>query len=121
MPDRLRSLMRYIVTSETDSEDKLTEELSLAVDRAYADEEWVQDMITVEDDIIDAARAGEERGLAEGLEAGRAEGKAEGVIEGETRMAALAAKMQEAGATLEEVVSAMASPDKEALFAKYGV
>ena len=117
MPDRLKSLMRYIMTSDIDSEDELTEELSEAVDRAYLDEEWVQDMITIEDDIMDAARAAEERGMAEG----EAKGRSEGLAEGENRMAALVLKMKEAGASLDKIAEAMVSPDKEALFAEYGV
>lgn len=105
----LATLMRYIATESIDSEDRLTLELSEAVNAAYADEEWVATMLTLEQEIDYRSRMAAQEAAQEEKESIN------------KRYSALMAKMRDQGIESDEFMELMRENSLDELFERFGI
>lgn len=120
----IAALLRYVRTGEV-SGDALASRIEDAVDEAYRDEGWLDDMRLIDWDLRDARRAAEREGWATGHARGCAEGRAEGQAEGranERRLqAGLVAAMEHEGHSADEILAALMNEDRDELYERYGL
>lgn len=105
-------LLQYVLTGDPGG-DEFSERLQKAVNKAYDDEDWVNQMMPLEWDLRDAKRSGAEEG--------RAEGRAEGESASDAQWKELVAAMKRAGLSDEELVERLSNSDRPSLCAEYGV
>lgn len=125
----ISNLLQFVATDHSSESDYLTVRLAAAVESAYNDEDWVKNMSWLDWDIQDAkahaAAEGRAEGLAEGLAEGREKGREEGITKGQQeerdRQVVLVNKMQEAGCSPEEILAALTTSDRDALYKKYAI
>lgn len=99
-----RSLLEYIETNVPIEGDDLTMDLAEATQEAYADEGWVGSIMTVDMMMREKEAQAAKRGIA-GEQA---------------RTSALIEAMQQAGVPSDDILAALTSDDREALYAQYG-